>query len=168
MARMMFLVDSSIFRRVEIQQLMNLTARALGEKGRRVWTLPSSKALKVYAEYTSSRLSGDCDRELLERMNVEAYKVGARLRKLFSLKEKAETERFVFALYRNIGITMSGRIPGQICVARCFFSRFYTPATCLAASALDDGIIRGLAGYGRLSFSQRLTEGCDRCIARFA
>ena len=48
------MVNSSLFRRIELQMLMNLTARALGQKPKRIWTLPNAKALKAYAEYTAA------------------------------------------------------------------------------------------------------------------
>ena len=34
-------------------------------------------------------------------------------------------------------------------------------------SGLDEGLLAGLAGDGRLVFTERLTEGADRCRARF-
>ena len=41
-----------LFSKIEIQLLMNATARAFGEKPRRVWTLPHTTALVVYADCT--------------------------------------------------------------------------------------------------------------------
>lgn len=161
------LLNSSLFRRIELQVLMNLTARAFGKPAKRIWTLPNNEALRMYAEYTRDHLQADTDEHLLERMNKEAYQVGKRLRALFHLRQQADIERFTFALYQNIGIKMEGNIPGNLCVRHCFFSRFYSPAVCLAASALDDGIISGLSGGGELHFQQRITEGCPCCLATF-
>ena len=161
------LINNALFRRIALQQLMNLTARAFNKPAKRVWTLPNDKALRVYAEYTRDNLKGGVDDQLLQRMNEEAYKMGRLLRKVFFLKKQACIERFTIALYRNIGIELEGRIPGQLCFRRCFFSQYYTPEICLAASALDDGIIQGLAGCGQLTFQQRITEGCKCCMATF-
>lgn len=161
------LVNNALFRRIELQQLMNLTARALGKPSQRIWTLPNDEALRVFAEYTRDNLQNGVNDLLLQRMNKEAFKMGRLLRRLFFLYRQAEIERFTIALYRNIGIDMEGCFPGQLCFRRCFFSHYYTPDICLAASALDDGIMRGLADGGRLTFQQRITEGSKCCIASF-
>ncbi len=160
------LENSSLFRRIELQQLMNLTARAFGQPSKSIWMLRPDEALRVYAEYTRDFLQGKAaDAPLLKRMNEEAYRMGRRLRRIFRLKTPDDVERFTILLYKNIGIQLEGHIPGRLCFRRCFFSQYYTPAQCLAASALDDGIIRGLSGSGRLSFQQRITEGCACCLA---
>ena len=160
------LTDSNLFRRIQLQLLMDLTARAFGRKPLRIWTLPCGEALRTYAAYTHDHLQAEPDEALLRRMNEEAYSMGRRLRRLFRIRRQEEAERLVVQLYRNIGICLEGHIPGQLCFRKCFFSRYYTPAVCQAASALDDGIIRGLSGCGPLRFEQRITEGCPCCLAR--
>lgn len=160
-------IIDSLFRKIELQLLMNLTARALNKPAQRIWTLPNEKALQVYAEYTCGHLGGNPDEALWQRINDKAYRMGKRLRKIFHLRDTADIARFIFLLYRNIGIQMEGNIPGKICVTKCYFSSHYTPAICQVASALDDGIIKGLAGGGKLQFQQRITEGCKCCLATF-
>ncbi|MBQ9204740.1 MAG: hypothetical protein IJ155_10945 [Prevotella sp.] len=159
------LINTSLFRRIELQQLMNLTARALGKPARRIWTIPNDEALRRYAEYTRDNLQEGADEQLLLRMNDEAAKMGRLLRKMFRLKKQTDIEQVTIGLYRNIGIELEGHLPGTLCFRRCFFSRYYTPDICLAASALDEGIMRGLTGGGRLTFQQRITEGCKNCKA---
>lgn len=162
------MVNSSLFRRIELQLLMNLTAHALGQKPKRIWTLPNAEALKAYAEYTSSNLQAGADEALLERMHTEAYKMGRLLRRLFLINNEARAQQLIVALYRNIGIKLSFESSRQLCFHSCYFSRFYTPQACKAASALDDGIIRGILGMEseHLHFSQRITEGCKQCRAQ--
>ena len=162
------MVNSSLFRRIELQLLMNLTAHALGQKPKRIWTLPNAKALRVYADFTSSNLQAGADEPLLERMHTEAYKMGRLLRRLFLINNEARAQQLIVALYRNIGIKLSFESSRQLCFHRCYFSRFYTPQVCKAASALDDGIIRGILGLEseHLHFSQRITEGCKYCKAQ--
>lgn len=155
-------------RRIELQLLMNLTARALGKPARRTWTLSNDDALRVYAEYTRDHLSAGVDDAVLQRMAAEACKVGRRLRRVLFLRRQHDIERLTVALYRNIGITLEGHLPGALCFRKCFFSRYYTPELCLAASALDEGLMRGLSGGGELRFRQRITEGCATCIATFS
>ncbi len=164
------MINSSLFQRIELQLLMNLTARALGEKPRRIWTRPHSEALKVYAEYTGSRLRRGADDVTLQRMNSEALKMGRRLRRLFCVCSDDRARRLLVVLYRHIGISLSWTDGQQLCFNRCYFSGHYTPAACRAASALDDGIIRGITGQTacRLCFSQRITEGCSCCKAKLS
>lgn len=163
------MVNSSLFCRIQLQLLMNLTARAIGQPTKRLWTRSNAHALQAYAEYTCHHLSSGVDEPLLRRMNSEAYHMGRMLRRLLFIRNRAAAERLIIALYRNIGINLSFSDRQQICFRSCYFSRFYSPAVCLAASALDDGIIRGLTGQSasRLSFTQRITEGCNCCRATF-
>lgn len=162
-------ITSSLFRRIALQQLMNLTARALGKPAWRLWTRPIDEALHLYAEYTRDHLQDGIDKPLLRRMNEEAYRTGRFLRRLFFLRKQGDIEKFTVALYHDIGIQLEGHLPGQLCFRRCFFSRYYTPSVCLAASALDEGIMQGLSGRpaARLRFTQRITQGCSCCLASF-
>lgn len=163
------MVDTSLFRRLELQLLMNLTARALGHPPQRLWALSHAKALQAYAEFTYHHLRKGADEQLLQRMNDEAYRMGRMLRRLFFIRNEAAAKRLIVTLYRNIGISLSFSDSQQLCFHRCYFSAYYTPAVCLAASALDDGIIRGITGRStsHLCFSQRITEGCNCCKATF-
>lgn len=160
-------LHTSLFRRIEIQQLMNLTARALRQKPKHTWTLPNEEALRLYAAFTRDQLPACPDEELLQRMTAEAYKMGRLLRRVFLLSQQADIQQFAIAIYQGVGITLEGHLPGTLRFRRCFFSQYYTPEVCLAASALDEGIMSGLAGGGRLHFQQRITEGCTCCKATF-
>ena len=57
---------------------------------------------------------------------------------------------------------------GEITISRCYFSSFYSPEVCRVMSAMDRGLLAGLAGGGELVFIQRITEGQPCCRARFA
>ena len=70
-------------------------------------------------------------------------------------------------LYRNLQISMSGHLPGEITVRKCYFSGFYTPEQCAIMSAVDSGVISGLFGGGTLTFTRRMTEGHETCAACF-
>lgn len=160
------LTDSSFFRRAEIQLLMYVTARALGQPCCRTWTLRNDKALQAYADFTSRHLVNQSD-DVLRQLNDEAFRMGTKLRRLFFLKEKSSAVRLIVSLYRNIGIDLEMMENGTLCFRHCFFSSCYTPAVCVAASALDEGFIRRPAGLpsSRLCFSQRITEGFSCCLA---
>lgn len=161
------MVNSSLFRRIQLQLLMNLTAHALGVKSVRLWTRSNAEALHTYATFTAQHLQAGADKVLLQRMNSEALKMGRLLRRLFFVRSTARAQRLIVALYRNIGIQLSFTADGQLYFHRCYFSSHYTPAACRAASVLDDGIIRGTTNQSacRLCFSQRITEGCRCCKA---
>jgi len=161
------MVNSSLFRRIQLQLLMNLTAQALGVKSVRLWTRSNAEALQFYATFTAQHLQAGADDVLLQRMNSEALKMGRLLRLLFFVRSTARAKRLIVALYRNIGIQLSFAADGQLCFHRCYFSRHYTPKACRAASMLDDGIICGIMHHpvGSLCFSQRITEGCCCCKA---
>jgi len=161
------MVNSSLFCRIQLQLLMNLTAHALGEKTVRIWTRSNTEALKTYATFTAQHLQTGASEVTLQRMNSEALKIGQLLRQLFFIHSTARAQRIIVALYRNIGIELSFAADGQLYFHRCYFSSHYTPAACRAASMLDDGIIRGILNQHACSlcFSRRITEGCHRCEA---
>ena len=161
------MVNSSLFRRIQLQLLMNLTAHALGVKSVRLWTRKNAEALRIYATFTAQHLQAGADEVLLQRMNIEALKMGRLLRLLFWVRNMSQAQRLIVALYQNIGIQLSFAADGQLCFHRCYFSSHYTPAACRAASMLDDGIICGIMHHpvGSLCFSQRITEGCCCCKA---
>lgn len=152
-------------RRLEIQALLDLAARSFGREGKSVRRLPAEKALEAYAAYTAACMEkAEADSECLYQ---SAYRLGQRLRRVSGFTEDGDLKRLVFYLYRNIGITMQGSLPGQLTISACFFSRFYTPEQCRTMSSVDEGIIAGLLGGGTLQFTERLTENCGRCSACF-
>ncbi len=159
------MINSPLFRRIELQMLMNLTARTFGEKPQRIWTLSNREALMAYAEYTGTRLHKGTDEATLQRMNSMALRMGKLLRCVFLVRSETRAQQLIVGLYRNIGIQLSFNDAHHLCFHSCYFSRHYTPAACRAASALDDGIIRGIMGQtaSRLFFSQRITEGRKCC-----
>jgi hypothetical protein len=70
-------------------------------------------------------------------------------------------------IYRQLGIDFRGSAGGQIIIRRCFFAALYAPRVCALVSALDRGLLAGLARGGELRFEQRLTEGACCCRAQF-
>ena len=125
----------------------------------------AEQALRDYAAY-SARCLMRCNADP-GRIYREAYRTGERIRRLTGYTEKADLERLVFYLYRNIGILMDGHLPGEVTVSSCFFSRFYTPEQCALMSYMDSGMIAGILGGGKIEFTERITEGCGGCKAFF-
>lgn len=155
----------SSIKKIELQILLNTTAAAFERPGKMIWQLPDDKALAVYAAYTKECLKGAAaDRKRVYR---HAYRLGRRIRRLSGFTEREDLEKLVFYLYSNIGIRLTGQLPGEILIPSCYFSNVYTPKQCMMMSLMDWGIVSGICGGGKLIFSERLTQGCGRCRALF-
>ncbi|MBR1633497.1 MAG: hypothetical protein IJ682_00385 [Lachnospiraceae bacterium] len=154
-----------LFVRLELQILLDTTARAFAVPSRRIWQLSAQNALRAYAAFTTECMQNASIRP--GRLYRTAFALGHRLRRLTGFTDDAELSRLVVLLYRGIGITIDGHLPGEIAVPSCFFSRYYTPKQCALMSCVDAGVIAGLYGGGRLVFTERITEGCQQCLAEF-
>ena len=82
---------------VQIQILLNLTARAFHTPKRSVWRLPPGEALGRYAELTRHCMGGDPD-----RLYREAFRLGVRLRRITGFTDSADIE--MFALFEEMGL----------------------------------------------------------------
>ena len=149
---------------VQLQILLNLAARAFHAPGKSVWRHAPAKALREYAEFTARCTLCGAKPENLYR---EAFDLGNRLRRLTGFTDAEDIERLIFYLYRNLQITMSGHLPGEITVRKCYFSGFYAPEQCTLMSAVDSGVMSGLLGGGTLTFTERITGGHKICAACF-
>ncbi len=133
--------------------------------------LSYDECLRAYALFTSQQaevaLQEGCDRTVLKaRLYHNAYPLGEKLRRWFGIDEVGEVMEIGHILYQAIGVDFAGDAQGQVTVSRCYFSQFYSPAACDLISALDDGVFSGLSLGGRLTFSQRITEGEIYCKAK--
>ena len=68
-------------------------------------------------------------------------------------------------IYKVLKIEFQGEPRGNIVIKRCFFSAYYSRSVCQLISSLDEGLLTGLSGGGKLIFSQRITEGHECCRA---
>jgi len=102
------------------------------------------------------------------RMFQTAYELGHQTGKNLRITKQEEFMTAAGILYRILDIDFQGGARGDIIIRKCYFSRHYSPEVCRLMSALDEGALAGLAGGGRLVFSQRLTEGKDCCRADFS
>ena len=134
--------------------------------------LPFDERLAAYARFTRD----EAERAIREgrdlaaiqaRLRHEAFELGRRLRRILGVEGTAEALTAARPLYQVIGIDFRGTAAGEVTVRSCFFRDYYSPEICRLVSALDEGVLAGLAGDGRLTFSERLTEGHDCCRARF-
>lgn len=150
---------------IELQILLELTARAYRMPGRGIWFLPAKRALREYASFTVRCM--ESGKKGAEKLYPSAYALGKWIRWVTGFKQPEDLRQLIFWLYRNIGIDMRGKLPGELIISRCYFSRYYTPEQCALMSNVDAGVIAGLVGGGELVFTERITEGCGRCRACF-
>lgn len=166
-------LPSSLKRR-QLLELYHRTVRAFGcEFGSEgISTLMGCRShrrlLKAYAAFTGeqARIAMGCGTDpgvLSEQLRLESREMGQSLRKRLRLRTYGEFRGALRLIYRALGIDLRASACGEVLVRRCFFSRFYTGSACRLISALDDGLVEGLSGGGRLHFSHRLTEGASRC-----
>ena len=155
-----------------IRELLELSARAFETPAPDLARLNPEEARRVFARFTheqAARLQTDdaARRRIERRLREEAIAFGRRLRRTLGLRTRAQAMRAARLLYRAIGIDFRSSVAGEIRIPACSFAETYTSSTCRTIAALDEGLLIGLAGDGKLSFSARLTEGDPACRARF-
>lgn len=104
---------------------------------------------------------------LERRLYRAARALGRRYRLQLKVRSTREVMTAARILYRALGIDFQGSPEGEIVIRRCAFAAVYSPRVCALVSALDRGLLAGLAGGGELRFTGRLTEGACCCRARF-
>lgn len=161
-----FLLNTELGRRIEIQALMQLVTASLQLPGRNLLFMPSAQSLEAFATFTAEHLVS-CSKEQQEELHSRALNLGKRLRRCLTHRDDEALTRLTFQLYRNIGIQMEGHFPGKVSIRSCHFCHHYSPQVCSIASLMDDGVVSGLFGGGRLFFHERITEGKDNCSCVF-
>lgn len=157
----------------KLTELVSLTAKAFGSHMPDLKTDSYEASLQQYALFTRAEteriLDDPIKRESVKKQLFKnAYQLGAILRKDFRIKSVEEALTLSRILYRLIEIDFHSNPDGEIMIKKCFFSNWYTPEICDFISALDEGILTGISGGGKLFLSQRITDGKDCCQARFA
>lgn len=142
--------------------------------------LSREHCLLAYAQFTAQEadaaLRGGGDLAALqERLYRNAYRLGRMGGRLLGVHSVEEVMALGRVLYDVLDIDFqgsdcgngNGSTWGEITISRCYFSTFYSPATCRLMSAMDRGLLGGLAGGGELVFTERITEGRPCCRACF-
>jgi hypothetical protein len=153
-----------------LQALADATADAFGCRTPRLRGRPYQERLEAYARFTAERgalalRSGDDLSPLTARLRHNAFELGQRLRRGLRIRCAADAATAARLLYGIIGIDFAADAEGHVVIRGCSFSRFYSADVCRLAAALDEGLLTGLAGGGRFSFTQRMTEGGPCCRA---
>jgi hypothetical protein len=154
------------------RELVERTARAFESPVPDLAGSSREAAQLVFARFTheqASRLQADeqARDRAAAKLRQEAAVFGRRLGLLLGVRTRSEVMRAARLLYRSIRIDFHASAAGEIRIPACSFAGTYSAATCRTIAALDEGLLVGLAGGGRLAFSARLTEGAPACWAHF-
>jgi hypothetical protein len=157
-------------RRRALERLFARTAAAFGTpvpppraRGTRGRLLEYACFTRAQAEKALQR--GEDLAALDGRLHRAAYGMGAGYRLQLGVRSVSGAMAAARLIYRNLGIDFHGSPDGEVIIRRCGFARTYTPQVCRLISALDRGLMAGLARGGELRFRQRITEGADTCRA---
>ncbi len=153
-------------------EFFGLTARSFGAAVPDLRGLSYRRRLALYREFTFERAAqaqpGTPAGNAAEaKLGENGRAFGLRIRKLLRVETAAEAMAAARILYRSVGIDFAGEARGEIAIRRCYFAGRYTPGVCRLVSALDEGVLAGLHGGGRLEFRSRLTDGAAACLATF-
>jgi hypothetical protein len=159
--------------RSALRRLFDATASAFGRDPVDVRGLTHRELLERYAAFTigyAERTPADLSHAhtVSDSMWMNAYALGQLLRRRLGVRTRGEALRAARIAYRMIGIDLRADEHGAVVVDRCSFAAWYSPRVCHLMSSLDAGLIAGLTNGGRLTFSERITEGKLRCLASIA
>jgi hypothetical protein len=159
-------------KRQALAQLFRSTAAAFRCDMPRLSGLSREQCLLEYARFTADQAEKALRRgsdlsELHERLYRNAYRLGRAPGWLLRVHGVDDVMALGRVLYGILDIEFQGSGGGEITISRCHFSSFYSPEVCQVMSAMDRGLLAGLAGGGDLVFVQRITEGQSCCRAYF-
>ncbi len=155
--------------RRKLEMLLDITADAFQVVSPSTAGLSYNNCLNLFARFTQEQAlkSIQQGRELKvqSRLFQNAYRTGRQFKTDVNIKTPEEIMEMGRLIYKSLKIDFRGEPRGNIVIKRCFFSSFYSSNICRLISSLDEGLLTGLCGGGRLTFSQRITEGNDCCRA---
>ena len=159
------------FRKMQLELMLHTFARALEVPAPAVRGMSSEKLLRTFAAFSALQTGKalaepDGGARKARRLFDGAHRLGQAVRALPPFRHVGTME-LVAALYRNIGIAARGELPGELVMGPCYFSAFYSPATCAFMRSFDAGVMSGIAGDGSLDFESRITQGAPCCRALF-
>lgn len=161
----------SLIKRKNLIQLIRLSANAFQSEPPDTKGKSYDQCLKEFAYFTQKKageaiVSKDNIQQIKKRLYRNAFLMGHNIRKLLAVGNQNEVMTISRRLYSFLHIDFIGNSSGQIIIKKCFFSTYYSKEVCQLISALDEGIIAGLSGGGKLSFNQRITEGQSCCLGQ--
>lgn len=165
-----------VFRRREIERLFEATAEAFDCPVPPARLRSAGGRLREYARFTREHalraLEDDTRPPAIERRLFRgAFLIGSRLRRLLKVRNLDDARQAARLVYRGLGIDFRAGVDGTVLVRRCGFAASYSSGVCALMSAMDRGLLAGLAYYRELRFNARITEGepaCTACLVRCA
>jgi hypothetical protein len=156
--------------RSALRQLFAATASAFGRDPGDLHGLTRAELIERYAVFTTGcaelALADGSDATVVAgRLWSSAHALGESLRRRLGVRTRAEALRAARVAYRMLAIDLRADEQGSVVVDRCAFAAWYSPGVCRLMSSLDAGLLAGLTHGGRLTFSERITEGRPRCLA---
>ncbi len=157
----------------QVRKLLHLAAEAFGSPPPPIDGLSFDEALKVFATFTQR----EAGKAIRSGKNLDAihhglydcaFKLGSQCRGLFRINGIDDAMSAARVLYGFCGIDFQGTKEGGVTIRRCFFAYYYSSDVCRVISSLDAGLLAGLSGGRRLTFSQRITEGAPACAGLLA
>jgi hypothetical protein len=156
-------------RKRKLEMLFKATADAFQVASPSTNGLAYDSCLELYAQFTREQaiktIRQGNELEVHSRLFQNACLIGRQFRADFNLHMAEEVMRMSTLVYKLLKIEFQGDPLGSIAIKRCFFSAYYSSEVCRLISSLDEGLLSGLSGGGRLHFSQRITEGKECCRA---
>jgi hypothetical protein len=105
-----------------------------------------------------------------ETMFQEGLYLGEKFKKILGVGNNIE-DLIIAAriLYKVLGIDFTIKETENnemiMVVNHCALAEYYTPETCQVLSAADEGVVQGLNPTITIKFTERITEGCKKCLA---
>ena len=160
----------SFLKKRELKRLFMVTAAAFECEMPQLGYVSYSKALTLFAEFAERESRETLEKggnlnAIGERLYTGAHDLGTELRRKFRLGGMNDSMRAARLIYGMLGINFLGTPRGEVTINRCFFGERFSPGTCRIISALDKGLMAGLTNGGTFTFTRRMTEGADTCMA---
>jgi hypothetical protein len=165
-----------VVRQAALAQLFRAAAEAFQCDVPPLSGLSADERLRRFASFTRDQVVGAHGRAPLSERDLEAvqqrlynnaYRLGRTTGRLLGVRGIQDTMAVGRVLYRILDIEFQGYERGDVLISRCYFSSVYSGPVCRVMSAMDRGLLAGLAGGGQLVFSSRITEGQPFCAAHF-
>jgi hypothetical protein len=160
----------SFIKKRTLQELFEVTAGAFQCRAPDPKGFSYEEYLNEYAQFTRDKADEGIKRGIeagvKQRLYDGAYTLAQKTKHDYHINSTKDALKMARIVYGILKIDFQSDPQGEVTIKRCFFSGIYAKEVCRLISSLDEGFLEGLTG-GRFRFSQRMTEGKDRCLARF-
>jgi hypothetical protein len=158
-----------VIQKRKLRMLLEATADAFQVVAPSAAGLSYDKCLELYARFTQEQALHSIQRgdelKVQARLFENARRIGRQFKVDFGIKSGEDVMRMATLIYKLLKIEFREEKGGNIVIKRCFFSSYYSGNVCRLISSLDEGLLDGLSGGGKLTFSQRITAGNTCCRA---